>query len=145
MLTAAQSPLYDGCENFSQLSTSLHALSLKNDHNLSESCFNHWVEFMSDTMPNDNHMLRNFYQSKKSVAQLGLGCVKIDCCLNGCMLYYKDDDNLESCRYCGEQRYKCIIKRGNMRKRAFKKMWYFPLVPRLQRLYSSMQTTTKMR
>ncbi|KAL0406028.1 UNVERIFIED_CONTAM: hypothetical protein Slati_3916700 [Sesamum latifolium] len=31
---------------------------------------------------------------------------KIDACKNGCMLYWKDDIDLEYCKFCGEARYK---------------------------------------
>ncbi|KAJ1424649.1 Transposase-associated domain [Sesbania bispinosa] len=50
MLNATQSPLWDGCDNYSMLSDSLTALSLKTDYGLSEGIFNGWVKFMGDTM-----------------------------------------------------------------------------------------------
>lgn len=145
MLKAAQSPLWDGCNKYSVLSASLIALNLKTDYGLSEGCFNGWVQFMGDAMPDGNSMPKNFYQAKKSVADLGLGCTKIECCPNGCMLYYKEDELLQSCKFCGEQRYKRVRRRGQVKRVSLKNMWYFPLVPRLQRLYSSIQTAHEMR
>ncbi|MED6166948.1 hypothetical protein PIB30_114412, partial [Stylosanthes scabra] len=37
---------------------------------------------------------KNYYEAKKLTSQLGLEAVKIDCCVNGYMLYYKEDEQL---------------------------------------------------
>ena len=81
MLVTAQAPLL----------ASLACLSLKSDYNMSEGCFNRMVQLMGDTMPKNNTMVSNFYQVKRLVQKLGLSCLKIDCCPNGCMLYYKEN------------------------------------------------------
>ena len=145
LLKAANSPLWDGCDSHSMLSASLKALSLKADYGLSEGCFNEWMQFMADALPDGNSMPKNLYHAKKSVAELGLACMKIECCPGGCMLYYKEDEMLQSCKFCPEKRYKEVKKQGKVKLVPQKKMWYFPLVPRLQRLYSSMQTASQMR
>ncbi|KAL0445000.1 UNVERIFIED_CONTAM: hypothetical protein Slati_2222700 [Sesamum latifolium] len=36
----------------------------------------------------------------------GLPMEKIDACRNGCILYWKDDIDLDYCKFCGEARYK---------------------------------------
>ena len=54
MLAATQAPLWEGCENHSELSASLEALSLKSDYNMSEGCFNRMVQLVGDTMPKDH-------------------------------------------------------------------------------------------
>ncbi|PNX83353.1 hypothetical protein L195_g039394 [Trifolium pratense] len=146
MLKAAQAPLYNGCESYSELSAAIQALSIKSDFNISETCFNQWVDFIEKALPNDNRMPKNFYRAKKSVEKLGLGCIKIHCCPNGCMIYYSPEDkNLRNCKICGEDRYKSLIRSGKVKEVPLKKMWYFPLIPRLQRLYSSVQTASEMR
>ena len=61
MLAAAQTPLWEGCENHSELSTSLEALSLKSDYNMSEGCFNRMVQLMGEIMPKDHRMINNFF------------------------------------------------------------------------------------
>ena len=93
MLVTAQAPLWEGCEHHSKLSASLACLSLKYDYNMSEGCFNRMVQLMGDTMPKNTTMVGNFYQAKRSMQKLGLGCLKIDCFLNRCMLYYKENSN----------------------------------------------------
>ncbi|XP_068502114.1 uncharacterized protein [Phaseolus vulgaris] len=147
MLAAAQAPLWEGCENHSELSASLEALSLKSDYNMSEGCFNRMVQLMGKTMPKDHRMVNNFFQAKKSVEKLGLGCTKIDCCPKGCMLYYREHchKSITNCFICGMERYKTVTRRGIEKKIVVKKMWYFPIIPRLRRLYSSMATAPHMR
>ena len=56
---------------------------------------------ISKVVPKDNNLPKYFYQAKKEVKELGLGCEKIHCCPKECMLYYKDDDELIDCKFCG--------------------------------------------
>ncbi|RDX99034.1 hypothetical protein CR513_17969, partial [Mucuna pruriens] len=144
---AAQAPLWEGCNNHSELSISLAALSLKSDYNMSEGCFNRMVQLMGEAMPEGNRMVKNLYHARKSVQNLGLGCLKIDCCPKGCMLYYNENSNktITKCLICNTNRYKSITKRGVQKNISVKKMWYFPLIPRLKRLYSSIATASHMR
>ncbi|KAL6561202.1 hypothetical protein OROMI_016803 [Orobanche minor] len=79
---------------------------------------------------------------------MGLPAEKIDCCENGCMLYWGDDLNKLCCNICDHPRYKKNRRGGNKRQKtneAYKKMYYFPLTPRLQRLYASEATAEDMR
>ncbi|GAA0175184.1 hypothetical protein LIER_28414 [Lithospermum erythrorhizon] len=46
------------------------------------------------TIPND------FYEAKKMLGPLFLPKPKISACLNNCMLFYKEYENLESCIHC---------------------------------------------
>ncbi|KAL0290495.1 UNVERIFIED_CONTAM: hypothetical protein Sangu_2571300 [Sesamum angustifolium] len=59
------------------------------------------------------------------IRDLGLPVEKIHACRNGCMLYWKDDIDMEYCKFCGDPR-------------------YLPLTPRLQRLYASPATAEHM-
>ena len=147
MLATTQAPLWEGCKHHSKLLASLACLSLKFDYNMSEGCFNRMVQLMGDTMPKNNTMVSNFYQVKRLVQKLGLSCLKIDCCPNGCMLYYKEnsDMSITNCFFCKSDRYLTINRRGIEKKFPINKMWYFPLIPRLKRLYSSMVTASHMR
>ncbi|XP_061336707.1 uncharacterized protein LOC133283812 [Gastrolobium bilobum] len=140
MLQASQLPLWDGCETHTTLSACLTALSLKTDYRMTEGCFNQWMKFVGDVLPKGHSMPKDFYNAKKSVKNLGLKGEKIHCCPTGCMLFYKEHSQLVKCEFCGENRYKYVTKNGKEKASAVKKMWYFPLVPRLQRLYSSEQT-----
>ncbi|XP_038711822.1 uncharacterized protein LOC120006015 [Tripterygium wilfordii] len=146
MLTAAQAPLWDGCESHSELSATMRLLSIKADYNMSQGCFDDVVHLMKETMPADNRMPATFYEAKKSISRLGLGNQRINCCTNGGMIYYKDDANLTHCKFCEADRYKPRRSgRGNFKEILVKRMWYLPLIPRLQRLFSSTVTAKEMR
>ncbi|XP_038711782.1 uncharacterized protein LOC120005976 [Tripterygium wilfordii] len=146
MLYAAQSPLWDGCESHSELPAAVRLLSIKADYNMSQGCFDDVVHLMKETMPTDNRMPVTFYQAKKSVSKLGLGYQRIYCCPDDCMIYYKDDAHLTQCKFCGVNRYKpWRTGRENFKEIPIKLMWYLPLIPRLQRLFSSTVTAKEMR
>ncbi|RDX86736.1 hypothetical protein CR513_31897, partial [Mucuna pruriens] len=51
LLVVAQAPLWERCDNHSELSISLAVLSLKFDYNMLEGCFNLMVQLMDETMP----------------------------------------------------------------------------------------------
>ncbi|GKC87619.1 reverse transcriptase domain-containing protein [Tanacetum coccineum] len=62
--------------------------------------------------------------------------VLITVCINNCLLYWKNDKDLIACRTCGTSRWKV----DNKTKKVYenipaKVMWYFPIIPRLQRLF----------
>ncbi|KAL0406334.1 UNVERIFIED_CONTAM: hypothetical protein Slati_3947300 [Sesamum latifolium] len=70
---------------------------------------------------------------------------KIDACRNSCMLYWKDNINLEYCKFCGEARYEPTKERNSNRKKTpFAILRYLPLTPRLQRLYASQATAKQI-
>ncbi|KAL0405686.1 UNVERIFIED_CONTAM: hypothetical protein Slati_3882500 [Sesamum latifolium] len=53
---------------------------------------------------------RDYYSTKRLIKDLGLPVEKIDAYKNNCMLYWKDDVNLEYCKFCGDARvYRCVL------------------------------------
>ncbi|VVA21078.1 PREDICTED: LOC107484759 isoform [Prunus dulcis] len=66
---------------------------------------------------------------------------KIDACPNDCMLYLKESILDDSCKHCGQSRYRKqdVKETGDTRKVPAKVLRYLPLAPRLQRLYLSRQ------
>jgi hypothetical protein len=81
-------------------------LCLKSKHKMSQACFNDVIKFMEESSHPESLIPSNFRETKKLVVGLGLSKVKIDCCIGGCMLYYKEDINLKECKFCNEPRYK---------------------------------------
>ncbi|WMV58234.1 hypothetical protein MTR67_051619 [Solanum verrucosum] len=80
--------------------------------------------------------------AKRFVSKLGLTYDRIHCCVNGCMLFYKTDSELENCKFCGHARYK-RTPAGKMV--PVQAMHYLPLIPRLKRLYTSMSELGNVR
>ncbi|XP_052188767.1 uncharacterized protein LOC127799085 [Diospyros lotus] len=146
MLDNARTPIYDGCTTHTELSTAMRMLGIKADFNLSEQCYNAWVQLINELMPEGNRMPNDFYRTKKMVSKLGLGFQKIDCCVNMCMLYFKDDTNAIECKFCHAPRYTSRkVGPGRRKDVPIKRMWYLPITPRLQRLYASKTTAGEMR
>ncbi|KAL0324622.1 UNVERIFIED_CONTAM: hypothetical protein Scaly_2429300 [Sesamum calycinum] len=51
------------------------------------------------------HLLpRDYYSTKKLIRDLVLPIEKINACKYGCKLYWKDDADLEYCKFCGYAR-----------------------------------------
>jgi len=67
---------------------------------------------------------------------LGLGYQKINMCPNFCMLYYFENVELIECMTCGYSPNKPRTGRGKTLV-AYKKLRYYPITPRLQRLFMS--------
>ena len=144
MMSSANQPLYDGCrEGLSRLSLASRMTTIKSDHNLSASSMDDWTALFKEYLPQGNHAADSYYEVQKLVSNLGLPARTIDVCIDNCMLFWKDDDNLQECRFCHKPRYK---PQGVSRARVpFQRMWYMPITDRLQRLYQSEQTAQHMR
>ena len=86
---------------------------------------------------------RSFYEAKKTINKLGLHYTKIDACPNDCMLYFREDANRDFYKKCKKSRWKAKKKgtigaTSNKRKKIpAKVLRYFPLKPRLQRMFMS--------
>ena len=59
------------------------------------------------------------------------------------MLYWKEDIDRSQCKFCGLGRYE--KKKSNGKGVPFTRLHYLPIIPRLQRLYSSYATAEHMR
>ena len=121
-------------------------LNLKDKHHLSERCFDDICQFLSELLPENNVMTDSFYSTKKLMQGLGLPVEKIHYWINGCMIYWGEDSELISCKFCNHPRYKRHHASNRQKTNVpHKKMYYFPLTPRLQRLYASKATANDMR
>ncbi|KAK1391356.1 hypothetical protein POM88_010412 [Heracleum sosnowskyi] len=109
-------------------------LSLKADHHLSEACYDQTSQFIKGILPQDNTFLDSSSGTKRYMEDLGLPSEQIDCCVNGCMIYWGEDINMESCKFCSHAKYKERHNRSKKEKKKVhvKRMIYFPLAPRLQ-------------
>ncbi|XP_060200955.1 uncharacterized protein LOC132629267 [Lycium barbarum] len=140
-LKKASQPLYDGSPH-SQLSIVVRLLSIKADLNVPQGAMDAVIGLIHELVDPNLEIPENYYKEKRLVSKLGLSSMRIDCCENGCMLYYKDDEGLESCKFCGRARF----KRTRSGKRVVvKAMHYLPFTPRLKRLYASNSFAPHMR
>ncbi|XP_004488903.1 uncharacterized protein [Cicer arietinum] len=145
LLTAANKPLYEGASD-SKLSICVKLLACKSNWNVPQKCLDFFATMLVDVCPFKDSLPKNFYQAKKLVTMLGLKSEKIDCCVKGCMLYYKENSADIECRFCHEPRY--VPRKpgiGNHKDIPVKRMFYMPITPRLKRLYASTETAAQMR
>ncbi|XP_050238349.1 uncharacterized protein LOC126687835 [Mercurialis annua] len=102
---------------------------------------------LQELLPENNKMPKFFANIKKLVKGLGLPVEVIECCLHNCMIYWGADEDLTHYKVCTFPRWKPVTKSNSAKRRAnvpYKKMFYFPLTPRLQRLYASKATAKHM-
>lgn len=144
LLDAANQPIYDGCrEGQSKLSLAARMMNIKTDHNLSEICMDDWSDLIKEYLPEDNLSAESYYEIQKLVFSLGLPSEMIDVCVDNCMIFWRDDDKLQECRFCNKPRYK---PQGTSRSKVpYQRMWYLPITDRLKRMYHSERTAAAMR
>ncbi|XXG53134.1 hypothetical protein AAC387_Pa03g1281 [Persea americana] len=94
-------------------------LHVKVQYRWSNKSFDKVVEIFKDTLLEGNVVPTSVYEAKKLLRDLGLGYEHIDSCKNDCILFWKENANLDKCPECGE--------------------------PRLWRLYMSRMTAKEMR
>ena len=114
--------------------------TIKLDYGLSKVSYNRIVECARRILPEGNKMKENFYDAKSMIKPFSLRYQKIDMCLNFCMLYYLENADLTECKTYGHSCYKLRTSRGKTIV-AHKKLRYFSITPRLQRLFMSSKTT----
>uniref|UniRef100_A0A2N9ESG6 DUF4216 domain-containing protein n=1 Tax=Fagus sylvatica TaxID=28930 RepID=A0A2N9ESG6_FAGSY len=124
----------------------------------SNKSFTTLFQILQDLLPLDAKLPKDNYEAKKIIKDLGLGYEKIHACSNDCMLFWKENALDEACSVCGASRWKkskgeesedevqddtdALSKR---KKKGAKILWWFPLKPRLQRLFMSSKITAYMK
>jgi hypothetical protein len=136
----------------SKLSATVHMYNWKCVEGISNKIFSDILELMNQLLPPcDETLPGNRYEVKKFLSDMGLGHEKIPACRNDCMLFWKCNKDLDSCIVCGESKWKDdnhldedgepISSRKN---RPVKVVQWFPLIPRLHRLFMSEHTAPYM-
>ena len=83
-------------------------------------------------------------QALLGATSLGLNYTKTDVCPKNCMLHWGEDENLEICKHCRKYRWKEKVINAK-RNVPTKVLQYFPLKPRLQRLFVCSKIAKSMR
>ncbi|XP_050386341.1 uncharacterized protein LOC126802710 [Argentina anserina] len=143
LLTQAQTPLYPGCSE-TVLSALMSQMQLKVRHKWSNVSYDENCQYIKRLLHPENLLPDSYYKTKKILDGLGLEYVKIDACKYNCELFYGDYKDYDECPVCNESRWKAssLYQR---KKVPVKVLRYFPLTPRLQRLYMASHTAEAMR
>ena len=133
---SARTPLFAG-SGLTHLGGTLLLLNCLRTHGASNTLVNEVFAILSKSMlPKVNSLPKNEYQASKVLNQLGLAYETIHCCPgpSTCVLFRGDDmKDLIRCPKCGAERYKQVGKS----RVPVKVLRHFPLIPRLQRMYST--------
>ncbi|XP_020080549.1 uncharacterized protein LOC109704193 [Ananas comosus] len=149
LLRDADQNLWPGCE-LTKLSLIVLLFHTKCTNKWSNKSFNDLLGILQLAIPNGKCLPKTFVEAKKVIKTLGLGYEKIHACQNNCQLYWKDKANDDNCSICGASRWRMIRGHSSSTRRKkkgipAKVLRYFPLKPRLKRLFMSKQAATLMR
>jgi len=116
-----------------------YVFTIKSDYRLSEAGHDIIIEWARNILSEGKMLKENFYAVESIMKPLGLGYQKINMCPNFCMLYYLENVELIECRKCGHSHYKLRTSRERTLIE-HKKIRYFSIIPRLQKLFMSPKT-----
>lgn len=140
LLKDAEKPLYEGSK-MSLLEMASRTASVKSECNLSQGFVDGFTSLMNEVHPENNLLSKSLYDTKKVLKGLQLPHEKIHTCPHGCMLFWKANAHLDKCSVCGKDRYK-KTSRGKLI--PVKVLIYFPITPRLQRLFATKNIAEQM-
>ncbi|KAI3450391.1 hypothetical protein Pfo_007056 [Paulownia fortunei] len=143
MFEEAQRELYSGCTNFSAFSFLVKLMHVKVLNGWSNKSFDMLLQLLGEVFPKPNAIPSSHYEAKKMLRELGLGYESIHACKNDCILFWNDHEGKDTCPMCKELRYK--VNEANKKKLPQKVLRYFPLKPRLKRLFLSKHMVKDMR
>jgi len=125
----------------SRFSFLVRLLHIKSYYRVSNTTFSAFLKLLSGSFP--NCCLPDSYdKAKKYLKELGLGYELIDVCDNNCVLFRKGLEKHDICPKCKESRW----VDGDATKRIPKKILrYFPLIPRLKRMFANKATSEETR
>ncbi|XP_062099743.1 uncharacterized protein LOC133805579 [Humulus lupulus] len=138
-----EAELYPGCNWISSLNFLAKLLHLKVRGKIPNKIFDELLKLLKLAFPKGNKIPSTYYEAKKRLQKLGLGYESIHVCEHDCCLFYKEHSTKETCPICGSSRW-ISPEKTDGKKVPHKVMRYFPLTPRLKRLYSSRLTAKQM-
>ena len=137
-------PLYPGCTKFTKFAFLVRLLHLKVYNRWTNKSFDMLLQLLRDVIPNGECLPKTTYEANKYLKGLGMGCHYIHACKYDCCLFWKENEQLRECPVCGTSRYQDPYNTIG-KPRPHKILRYFPLKPRLQRLYMSSKLAPLMR
>ncbi|XP_057760336.1 uncharacterized protein LOC130980698 [Arachis stenosperma] len=154
LLEDGEQRLYPGCSRFSKLSFLVRLYHIKCMCGVSNKAFGLILELLGDVFEHAR-IPKTLHDAKRIIRKLDIEYKKIDACPNDYMLYTGSDHDLSRCKRCGASRWKqktrknsivrinAVVKK-NGKPQAAKVLRYFPLIPRLQRLFMYSKTAVDM-
>jgi hypothetical protein len=89
-----------------KLGSTLKLLQWKTENCVTDQGFEKLLKIMKNRLPMGNQLHARTYEPKKGCLPLGLDVQKINACINDCILYYGEYDNLDAYSVCIVLQYK---------------------------------------
>ncbi|GJX46422.1 hypothetical protein Tco_0271612 [Tanacetum coccineum] len=138
LYSSANEALYPGCDHVTRLDFMAKFTYFKVKGKLTDSIFNEMLEWLQYALPESKgyKFPPSYYAIKKTFKTIGLGYESIHACEHDCCLFRGEvNKDLQFCPVCNTSRWKDSDTPGKKVPR--KVLRYFPIIPRLQRLYKS--------
>ncbi|GJW07396.1 hypothetical protein Tco_1569819 [Tanacetum coccineum] len=145
LYSSANEALYPGCDHVTRLDFMAKFTYFKVKGKLTDSIFNEMLEWLQYALPESKgyKFPPSYYAIKKTFKTIGLGYESIHACEHDCCLFRGEvNKDLQFCPVCNTSRWKDSDTPGKKVPR--KVLRYFPIIPRLQRLYKSRHTAKDM-
>ncbi|XP_074356115.1 uncharacterized protein LOC141695802 [Apium graveolens] len=136
-------PLYPGSKKISRLSFLIRLYHWKCLNGVTQTAFGEILQLLKEAFP-DIEIPTSFNFAKNIIRDLRLDYQKIHACPNDYMLYCGKNQNEVSCNTCGVSRWRDTEEEHKKDQIPAKVMRYFPLKPRLQRMYMCKEFTKLM-
>jgi hypothetical protein len=98
-------------------------------------------------LPEDHILPKNLYESQKLLRALKMPYEHIHACPNGCVLFRKGHEKATHCPKCKSSRYLEVDTSDGKKEQLgipAKVLWYLPVIPRIQRMYMTKESTKQM-
>ncbi|XP_039138806.1 uncharacterized protein LOC120276140 [Dioscorea cayenensis subsp. rotundata] len=138
LLNHAQCRLLPEYTDMSMLTFIVKLLHAKVYTQMSNKSVNMILQLLREAFPTST-IPSSYYEATKTLRDLGLNYVPIHACKFDCALFWGEFEDKQYCPVCGTSRWKFIDK-----KIPWKVLRYFPLKPRLQRLFMSKKIAKDM-
>ena len=147
MIENSEIPLYPGCASHTKLSATILLYKHKARNGVSDTAFTELLKLLKDMLPMENTLPDSTYATKKLLKSFGLGYRQIHACVNDCCLFRKELAHSDICPKCGNSRWKKnkTNEDGKQTKVPAKVLRYFPIIPRLKRMFMSAETSEQLR
>ena len=97
----ANQPCYEGCKHFSKLLAIVHLYHMKRLIGWTNKLFTMLLQFLLDFLPLNAKLPKDYYEAKK-----------IHTCPKDCVLYWKENANLETCPNCNHSKWESNESKG---------------------------------
>ena len=141
----AELPLYSTCKSHTKFSATMALYNHKAENGLSDKGFDELLQIIRSLLPTDNTLPDSLNTVKSFLKEFNLGYEKIDACVNDCCLFRKEYEHLENCPKCETSRWKLTSSNEPQGGVSAKVLRYFPIIPRLRRMFSLAETSRQLR